>query len=552
LSIPTAIVSAIVAFLLGIPHRLLWTRPAGRVTAGILARLWAACGIDRPAERAYATIVTIAVGGWLSAAIAAAPTTRPLPAVAVIGTLILGVPWWMHRRRRARVRIERTIAAWPDIAPDIGLAGSRIASVVVDAWGWTARVILKKGHTVTTAADKLPAIESALGLPTGSVRVLPDENRADRFVLRVIETDPHAHPIKWPGPSAVSIIRPIELGLFEDGRPVRVSLLRRNALIGGTTGSGKSGVLNVILAALAACPDVVIWGVDLKGGMELKPWAKCLDRLATTPEQAIVLFKDAIGELNQRAHTLARNGLRVWEPTQDNPSLVIVCDEYAELPDEAQDYADSIARRGRAVAVNLLAATQRPTQAAMGNNTVRSQMDVRICLRVRERRDVDLILSQGSFANGWHAHTITHPGIFLISAPDHTTPERARGYLISDDQVTAHATRCATDRPTLASHRASGPPKWPQTTDDGRTDTELRPTDSDSLSDPETKLWAALRRAGPEGLPVAALMAACGMGRSWVYYRLAEFAAERRAVQTSRGHWRTVTPEEPSSDRDET
>ena len=89
------------------------------------------------------------------------------------------------------------------------------------------------------------------------------------------------------------------------------------------------------------------------------------------------------------------------------PALVIVVDEYAEMPAEAQDYADSVARRGRAVAVNLLAATQRPTQEAMGGNAVRSQMDVRICLRVRERRDVDLILGQGSFASRMaraHAH----------------------------------------------------------------------------------------------------------------------------------------------------
>ena len=59
----------------------------------------------------------------------------------------------------------------------------------------------------------------------------------------------------------------------------------------------------------------------------------------------------------------------------------------------------SIARRGRAVAVNLVAATQRPTQKAMGQGG-QSQMDVRICFRVRERKDVDLILGQGMLAAG--------------------------------------------------------------------------------------------------------------------------------------------------------
>ena len=65
-------------------------------------------------------------------------------------------------------------------------------------------------------------------------------------------------------------------------------------------------------------------------------------------------------------------------------------------------HADSTARRRRAVAVTLLVVTQRPTQKAMGSGAVRSQMDIRVCLRVRERRDVDLVLGRGMLAAGWH------------------------------------------------------------------------------------------------------------------------------------------------------
>ena len=110
------------------------------------------------------------------------------------------------------------------------------------------------------------------------------------------------------------------------------------------------------------------------------------------------------------------------------PALVILIDEYAELVDDAPGavrHADSIARRGRAVAVSLIAATQRPTQKAMGHGAVRSQMDVRICFRVRERKDVDLILGQGMLAAGWQAHTLDAPGKFLVSAAEHDTPRRA-------------------------------------------------------------------------------------------------------------------------------
>jgi hypothetical protein len=58
------------------------------------------------------------------------------------------------------------------------------------------------------------------------------------------------------------------------------------------------------------------------------------------------------------------------------------------------------------------------TQKAMGQVAVRSQMNLRICFRVRERRDVDLILGQGMLNAGWHAHTLNAPGKFLISAQE--------------------------------------------------------------------------------------------------------------------------------------
>ena len=529
------------AVLLGIPHRLLWERPAGRFTSGMLARMWAACGIDRPVERAYAAIVTACAGGWLSAGIALGPARRPLPVIAGIGTVVLGIPWWAHRRRRARVRIDRTIQAWPSIADAAGLPGSRIASATGDAWGWTARVILRKGGTAEDAIAKIPAIESGLGVRRGSVRVIPDGSRADRFTLRVIEKDPHATPIEWPGTTGTSITQPADIGLSEDGVPVRVLFLRRHALIGGTTGSGKSGVVNVTLAHLAACGDVVLWGVDMKGGMELKPWASCFQRLAFTPQQAAELFRDAVTELNRRAAQMAETGKRSWDPTPDDPALVIIVDEYAEMPEEAHGNADSVARLGRAVAVSLIAATQRPSQDAMGKGAVRSQMDIRICLRVRERRDVDLILGQGSFNAGWHAHSLTQPGAFLISSPEHTVPERHRAYLITDDQIARHAARHAHGRPVLP---AGGPdaaqtgPESPQTAGHGA-------AGGDDRDGPEMALWAALTSAGPDGVPVGELLALTGMARPTLYRHLQAHVRAGRAVQVARGYWRATGPGTP-------
>jgi S-DNA-T family DNA segregation ATPase FtsK/SpoIIIE len=534
-----------------------WAIPFASLTVAsvaVLALPWSARWLarrtwfDRLAERLYAASVVALGGMWLAAATAWGPGTPPLPTLAWLGTLSAGVPWWAHRRRRARVRVERTIEAWPQFSEAIGLPGSRLLSATVDRWGWSARLSLRRGQTARQAIDHAAAIESALGVRPGAVRIETDPHRADRALMRVVETDPHAQPIPWPGiptaggAHAASMASPIDLGVFEDGSAVLMQLLYRNTLVGGVVGSGKSGVLNVLLAALVACLDVVVWGIDLKGGMELRPWAACLGRLATTGADAVALLADAVAELQRRTAELTSSGQRLWRPSRGMPALLVVVDEYAELPDNAHPYADSLARLGRAVAVNMLAATQRPTQQAMGRGAVRSQMDNRLCLRVRERRDVDLVLGQGMYAAGWRPDGLDAPGKFLISTPEHTAPRPARAYLLSDADVRAATARCAGQRPAITGQPPAERDEDQATTRGGAAESDNADPDP-AAGDPERALWEALRNAPADGVTVTDLVAVTGMSRRWVYYRLHRHAAAGRAAQSDRGRWRAATPE---------
>ena len=506
-------------------------------------------------ERVYAAITIYAAGVWISAATAIGPSVPPLPQALVIGAVILSVPWWAHRRRRAKVRIERKLQAWPDIARAVGLAGSEVISATVDVWGWRARFRLARGQTITDVVAKIPAIESGLGTFRGAVRVYPTpDDLANRCEIRVLDVDPHAGAIPWPGPSVASITQPVDLGPFEDASPCRVLFMRRHGMFGGTTGSGKSGGLNVLMGNLVACPDVVIWAIDLKKGMELGPWKSCIDRLATTPEQAIALLRDAVAVLEARAELLAAAGRRVWEISPNMPALVIIIDEYAELADDAPDAmsdTDSIARLGRAVAVTLIAATQRPTQKAMGQGAVRSQMDLRICFRVREPRDVDLILGQGMLRAGWDAHNLNAPGKFLVSAPGNDRPKRARAYLLTDEVVTETAARYASHRPELDTESrraipAAGSPRPIPIQEGNSADDNDSPEAAGKSATAEDALWLALCIAPEEGTEIAELMRMTGMKRTKLYRHLREHAEAGRAVQVSRGHWRARTTEEPS------
>jgi hypothetical protein len=550
-----AAVTALTAWTLHATHPHWWGGILAATVAGtpVLVIFGRRLDLSTPAERWYAALVTLGDGGWLAAATAAGPWRGPLPQLLFTAGLVLAVPWWAHRRRRAKVRVERKLDAWPEVAQAVGLAGSQVMSAVVDVWGWRARFRLARGQTIDEVRAKLPAIESGLGVFRGAARVSPTpDDLANRFELRVLDTDPHADAIPWPGPSVATIAEPIELGPFEDAIPARVLFLRRHGLIGGVAGSGKSGGINILMGNLSACRDVVIWAIDLKRGMELQPWASCIDRLATTPVQARALLRDAVAILEARAAMLAATGRRVWEPSPEMPALIIIIDEYAELADDAPDaagYTDSIARRGRAVAVTLVAATQRPTQKAMGQGAVRSQMDIRICFRVRERKDVDLILGQGMLTAGWAAHTLNAPGKFLISAPEHDSPRRARAYLLTDETVSATASRHAAIRPALdevsrqaVDHaRTDSAQRRPDAPPDGQGDTNDTDQSGDAQGAPESILWAALSVAPDEGISVPDLMDATRMSRPWVYQRLREMADRGQVAQVGRGRWRAVT-----------
>ena len=313
----------------------------------------------------------------------------------------------------------------------------------------------------------------------------------------------------------------------------------------------------MLLANLAACRDVVIWAIDLRPGAELRPWAPCPGRLATTPAEAAALLADAVTIVFARAQHLAGHGKREWQPSPARPALVIIINEYAELAGDAPDAMSdtgTIARPGRAPAVTLVAATQRPTQKVMGQGAVRSQMNIRISFRAGEQRDVDLILGQGKLKAGWHARKLSAPGTFLISSPEHDTPRRARAYLVTDDDVTATVARYAATRPPLdrvsrLAVAAGSPPPTPRPAgnpspdhhaarrDDSVTE---EPPASDEQEDPDAILRRALSAAPAEGVPVSDLITVTGMSRRWVFCRLRQLAAEGFAIQTVRGYWRAA------------
>jgi hypothetical protein len=152
---------------------------------------------------------------------------------------------------------------------------------------------------------------------------------------------------------------------------------------------------------------------------------------------------------------------------------------------------------------------------------------------------VDLALGQGMLTAGWNAHKLNAPGKFLISAPEHDIPRRARAYLLTD-QAVADTAACHAQilRQLDDISRAAAEGTY---ADQPRTAPVNIEDITEARSDANSILWAALSTAPPEGIAVGEIITITGMSRRWVFWRLKQLAERGEAVQTVRGYWRAVS-----------
>jgi S-DNA-T family DNA segregation ATPase FtsK/SpoIIIE len=526
----------------------IWWPVALPLGGAITAALWR-WKADRQSERVYLLAVGTAATLWTTVAWWASPGHDWLVLSGLAGAVAGGVPHWWHYRwrgnvkfrrgvpRRARRELRRIVKHWPELSEDMDLAGSHIQQAEADEVGFTFTLALRAGQTAADVTSKLPRVESVLETRTGSARVISVPSKANRAVLRIVNNDPLATPIPWPGTTATSISEPIVLGRFEDGDPVAIRLVGEHVLTAGTMGRGKSGVLNAFMAELSSRTDVVLWGIDMKRGLELSPWRPVLDRLATTEDAAHELLSAANRVLDARADLLAERRERKWQPTPTEPALVIAVDELAELDADAMALLERLARMGRAEGIILIAVTQRPSADVLGGLDARTQMTARIALGVVEPRDGELILGAGRLSQGWRPDRLAGPGYFLVLVPgQHEQPRPARAYWLTDAAVRAAASRHGAERPGLdaaSADAAQEPPPPPQTAHETTAESRMV-----SAAEADEALLALLGAAPHTGLTVDELARRIGRRRTWVYDRLSAHARAGRAARVGPGRWR--------------
>lgn len=176
-----------------------------------------------------------------------------------------------------------------------------------------------------------------------------------------------------------------------------------HVLVAGTTGSGKSALLETLVLALAdrhAPDDLHIALIDFKGGAGLRA-CMALPHIAGTltdldPHLARRALAALADELAERKRSLARAGyasFHAWEAAGDAPPrLLVVADEYQELVAHYREFLPDLTRlaaQGRSLGLHLVLATQRPAGAVTPE--VRANIGSTIALRVSseaESRDL--------------------------------------------------------------------------------------------------------------------------------------------------------------------
>ncbi|NUT23817.1 MAG: cell division protein FtsK [Hamadaea sp.] len=242
----------------------------------------------------------------------------------------------------------------------------------------------------------------------------------------------------------LSIFDPVFIGVDEFGKPVYVTMMYRNKLIGGEPGAGKSSLLSNYLAHAALSADCRLCLIDGKQ-VELGLWEQVADVFVGPDQKHAIRTLLRVQQVMDNRYAYLRQHRR-RKITRDDAfsAILIVIDEIAYFSATVgskteQDMFSALLRdlvaRGRAVGIIVLAATQRPSSDIIPTS-LRDLFAWRFCGRTSNDSSSDIVLGHGWASKGYTANSLdpTNQGSGLLIA-EGGTPKLVKAAYLTDDDV---------------------------------------------------------------------------------------------------------------------
>ncbi len=309
-----------------------------------------------------------------------------------------------------------------EFKPDPGIKLSKITS-------------LQNDITMALKAQSVRIVAPIPGKDVVGIEVSND-NRETVYFRELIESDEFK--------KSKSFLT-LALGKTIDGKSYVSDLAKMpHLLVAGSTGSGKSVCINVIIASIlykASFKDVRFILIDPKK-LELSLYngiPHLLLPVIYEPEKAPIALKWAIFEMERRYDLLTELGVRdinqYNERVSDEerlPFIVIIIDELADLmmtaPKEMETLIARLTQKARAAGIHMILATQRPSVDVI-TGLIKNNLPSRIAFKVTSRADSRTILDHMG------AESLLGMGDMLFLPPGTSNVVRLQGAFISEREI---------------------------------------------------------------------------------------------------------------------
>ncbi len=307
---------------------------------------------------------------------------------------------------------------------------------------------ISAGTKISKIANLQHDIALALATPTGTVRIeapIPGKSLVGSEVPnRSLEIVGLKQVLASEEMQKHKSRLAVALGRDTSSKPMIVDIDKMpHVLIAGTTGSGKSVLMNAFIASLLFrnSPDALKMILIDPKRVELTSYNGIPHLLApviTEPEKILSSLKWAMAEMDRRYKLFQSVGVRnitgynEMSGFQALPYIVIVIDELADLmmfaPVEIEDAITRIAQLARATGIHLVVATQRPSVDVI-TGLIKANIPCRIAFNVSSMIDSRVIL------DGPGAEKLLGRGDMLFMPPDASKPMRIQGVFVQDDEI---------------------------------------------------------------------------------------------------------------------